>query len=185
MNDPGLRRRFHVRALLWTERLAVPGLIGVVLALCAIVAFLVFDVPLWQQHRDLQRQVLAVNKNLRELAPTASTVAVLAPLTSPLGTEDELPTVLADIARLARDEGLSFPMSDYTWTPQTEAEFGQYELQFSLKGGYLPIRHFLQDLLNNEPALAIRNVSLSRDSPAQPDLNAKIRIVIFADGKKS
>ncbi len=174
-----------VLATVYYERLSPVGVLGCLLVLAALLEVVAMDLPEWRNHRALQSQAAVLRHKLNQLpiAPEASPLADQD--ASPLTTKEELPGVLADLSRYAQDNQLRFPEAEYTWTAPTNTSFGQYEVQFELKGGYLPIRHFVEDVENGEPEIAVRELSFARDNANQSDLRSRIRLVIFTKRRSS
>jgi Tfp pilus assembly protein PilO len=169
-------------AILLYERLTLVGVAGLILMAIAVAQLFFLDLPSWRHERALNAQLAVLRHTLKQLPTEPIRRVADSASESPLPNAAALPGILAGLSRIAVDNHLSFPSAEYTWTAATESSFGQYELQFEMKGGYIPIRHFLEDVQNEEPAIAIRELTFTRDNADQKDLRSKIRLVIFTDG---
>lgn len=91
--------------------------------------------------------------------------------------------LLKRIKRLTKANGLAWSQAEYRFTPITSDSLATFEITTSLKGPYLRLRTVLVELLDEEPALGIRELALSRPNGDSSDVEAKIRLVVFlADG---
>jgi hypothetical protein len=80
-------------------------------------------------------------------------------------------------------QGLSWPQAEYRMTPLSDQGLATLEIRTTLKGPYPKLRTLVADLLDKEPALALRELTMTRPNGDTPDIEAKIRWVVFlADG---
>lgn len=88
-------------------------------------------------------------------------------------------TLLKKIKKLTKANGLAWSQAEYRFTPITSDSLATLEISTSLKGPYLSLRTVLVELLDMEPALGLRELTLSRPNGDSSDVEAKIRWVVF------
>ena len=91
--------------------------------------------------------------------------------------------LLKRIKEVVQANGLSWPQADYRITPLSDEGLSTLEIRTTIKGPYPKLRKLMATLLDKEPALALRELTLSRPNGDTPEVEAKIRWVVFlADG---
>lgn len=91
--------------------------------------------------------------------------------------------LLKRIKEAVRANGLNWPQADYRITPLSDEGLSTLEIRTTIKGPYPKLRQLMATLLDKEPALALRELTLSRPNGDTPEVEAKIRWVVFlADG---
>jgi hypothetical protein len=91
--------------------------------------------------------------------------------------------VLMRIKAAVQTSGLNWPQADYRIVPLSDEGLSTLEIHTTLKGPYPKLRQLIITLLDKEPALAMRGLTLVRQNGNVVDVEAKIQWVIFlADG---
>ena len=91
--------------------------------------------------------------------------------------------LLAAIEQAAQRHHLAWTKVDYALTHASDAALTSLEVRGTIKGSYPALRSFVADALNEQPALALRTLTLQRDQPESVDVEARIALVIYmADG---
>lgn len=164
------------RALGWS------GCVGL---LCLLLAALYAGYGLWptkhqavqatQQHRDAAL-VAADNTAMDERSQPA-----IAPPALP--SASDAIRLLKEIKACAQRNDLAWPQAEYRIAPLNSESLATLEIRTSLKGPYPKLRQMMVTLLDKEPALALREFTLSRPNGDTAEVEAKIRWVVFlADG---
>lgn len=175
-------------AYLYT-RLGWPGCMGLLVLIGALAAWG------WQQRVMLPAlkvqehlQLMASNRNNK--ANTGSDQTAQDPTASrPQLTPPALPHSTESVELIKRVKaavlanGLAWPQADYRFTPLSEEGLATMEIRTTFKGPYPKLRQLVTTLLDKEPALGLRELTLSRPNGDTLDVEAKIRWVIFlSDG---
>jgi hypothetical protein len=171
----------HIAMARLYARLGWPGCAGCLLALVAMLALV------WV-HRAQMR--LTQLQQARQSTAVTTSATDREPATAPQrSTPPALPHGNDSVALLKRIEkailasGLSWPQADYKQAPLSNESLATLEIRTTLKGPYPRLRQLITTLLNQEPALALRELNLSRPNGETPDVEAKVRWVVFlADG---
>jgi hypothetical protein len=91
--------------------------------------------------------------------------------------------MLKRIETAVRASGLTWPQAEYRQAPIGDEGLATLEIRTTLKGPYPKLRQLITTLLDKEPALALRELNLTRANGDTPDVEAKVRWVVFlADG---
>lgn len=165
-------------ARIW-HRFGWPGLVGLA---CGAVALGLA----WQSH-EVALSLAASAETVASAVPTSASMpgqGMPQPLpqaaTPPsLPQRSDLPALLSQIEQQAREQGLAWPQAEYRLAALTPERLGELEVAFTLRGGYLPVRAFLNGLLDAQQAMALRELSLRRAHSDVAEIEARIVLVVF------
>ena len=101
------------------------------------------------------------------------------PILPVLPASVDVPLVLKRIQMAAQDSGLTWPSASYRYVPLTPDSLASLEIQTTLKGPYVKIKKLIATLLNEQPALAMREFTLTRPHVDTSEVEAKIRWTVF------
>ena len=179
MTAPAVWRKFRIGFLVLRARTGVTGMTGLVLILVAAAVTLSgLRLELLKQRMLLAQYSAAQGSNQQLPAPLILSTAVIN-VEAQFPLLREVSGILSSVYQQALTADLSISAADYSWAPPTDSAPGQYEMIFRLNGEYVPIRKFIQTVLNKEPAVALRALTLARDTTAGQQILANIRLVIF------
>lgn len=155
-------------------RLGWPGCAGL---LCLLAAAL-----LWAWAQQARRALVPISAPaLVASAPDDS----LAPARATLVTAPMLPRAVDAVQLLrmlegeAKAHGLAWPQAEYRITPLSNEALGTFEIRTTLRGPYPKLRQMMATLLNKHPALAMRELTLTRQNSDAVEVEAKIRWAFF------
>jgi len=117
--------------------------------------------------------------------PDSAEAVAFPPTTTPpsLPRSDESIQILRMLESEAKINGLAWPQAEYRITPISDESLSAFEVQTTLKGTYPQLRKLIAELLDKQPALALRELNLSRSNGDALDVTAKLRWAVFlADG---
>lgn len=175
MTPPGFktRLRFFLRRMGW------PAWLGLLLLLTLW--------PLAHWGADLPRaQALA----LRQQASRPPSVQVQAdPLQQAMDRQARLQERLAEplaalstverLHRGAAERGLSLASGEYRVLAATSTAPQRYQISLPVAGAYPRIRAWLADTMNAQPGLALEELSFSRNSVADAQVQARVRWTLY------
>lgn len=168
------------------SRLGCPGCAGLLLLICALTA--------WGWREQVMLSALKAQEQAQRLAASQANMAPDPTATDSISSQPKLtPPALpqsSDSVELIKHikaavlaNGLAWPQADYRFTPLSEEGLATMEVRTTLKGPYPKLRQLVTTLLDKEPALGLRELTLTRQNGDAVDVEAKIRWVIFlADG---
>ena len=125
------------------------------------------------------------SKQEKEAEESANALSALLPL---FPQEHRLPSILNQMHQEAKREQLSIASADYKWkrlkknTPFRDGNMVQYEINFSVKGGYTSIRNMLNALLAQTPTMSLDSLELRRESVTSSITEARVTLVVFLIG---
>lgn len=109
--------------------------------------------------------------------------AAPAPLTPVLPRSEDAVQILRMVEGQAKANGLAWPQADYRITPLSDEALAALEIRTTLKGPYPKLRQMIASVLDNQPALALRELTFTRPNGDAMEVEAKIRWAVFlADG---
>ena len=131
-----------------------------------------------QQHlqqalQQLPRQAPATRMLQQAAAPVASLVLQSWP------TEDQADLISADILASADAMGMLFERAEFQAIPAEGSALKVQRIKLPLKGEYLPLRQFLQQVLQTYPSLALSQLKLQRTDVMQPGMEAYIEFKLY------
>jgi Tfp pilus assembly protein PilO len=93
------------------------------------------------------------------------------------------PLLLKEIQQATQAQGLAWPYATYQYAPLTDDTLATLEIQTTLKGPYVKIKKVVSTLLRDQPALAMREFTVTRPNADTTDVEAKVRWAVFlSDG---
>lgn len=101
------------------------------------------------------------------------------PVLPKLPRHDDIPLILTRMERAASANGLPWAAADYRLVPAAGAEAPVLEVSFGFKAPYPKVRAMLADLIGSVPAMAVREMSMTRSSIETADVDAKFTVAIF------
>lgn len=129
--------------------------------------------------RILRRQTIA-NPD-REVTPDVARAKVL----DQFRGEPERTITLRRLQEIARDHGLQLPVGEYRLVAAKGGPLERYVLTMPVRGSYLTVRRYVAAVRDEFGDLAIEEISLRRESIAAADIEAILRLVIFARNGQS
>jgi hypothetical protein len=137
-------------------RLGAPGWLGLALGVAATFVVASNCVPMWQRneqatHRIARLMLSAADPNRHQ---KAATLPPATPFVLP--TLKEAPGIAAAVIRQATEHEVPIQSAEYRYGRGTDTRPPEYEMTFDLHGSYLNAREFLQDVLEDQPAVGLR-----------------------------
>jgi hypothetical protein len=176
------RVRWRLNTLGW------PGVLGLGLLAFSAVFFLSALIPLQGRVQEARDDVEALRTRLHA-APSeggaaasgdrlSNFYAFFPPLSSGAGW-------LERVFGLAEAQGLRLEAGEYKLTREKDMKLARYELNLPVRGGYGQIREFLSQVLDQVPASSLDEVSMKREDPGLPTVEARIRLSLYLGGEKA
>jgi hypothetical protein len=94
---------------------------------------------------------------------------------------DAVPAALRGLYQAAHKQGLVLETGDYTWTHGATERLAHYRVALPLKGSFTQVLGFMDQVLQDNPRMALENASFKRDKVDDPQVDAKLVFVIFVD----
>lgn len=147
------------------------------LALLAATAALQIAVlePIETRQAEVARRIAKAREPGRQATAETSAAEIVAALP---GRED-LETTLGAIHQLAADHGIAIPSAEYKSRRDTGADFTRHEILLPVKAGYGPLRRWLAALMEQQPAIAIDELALRRDTAENDRIDAQMKLTLF------
>jgi hypothetical protein len=163
-------------------RTSWPWLAG--LCIFAVVPFWFFiaEPSLQAQRTALADRLDSLQRRLLEQGPASTGPGALA---AHFESRQRLHTLVADLESLAAANGLKITSMVYAEVdgPSTPHP-GKVQVAGQLKGGYLPLKKMLSDVLSWHSSLALESCSLRRARSVDPVMDIELRFSFFYDEKQ-
>lgn len=168
---------------LWWElehalpRLGVPGLLGLIMLVTALVLAGLVSPPLAAKRVELDAETARIS--LRPLrttveAPKVDILEQFAPVKA-------MPQRLQDIMSLAAREGLRIPRGQYALhKPEPGGlPLARYSLTLPVTGSYTAVRQFAEQARRQIPGLALTQLSFTREQIQAPEAVATVEFTLW------
>lgn len=172
------------------SRLGWRGIAGIALVLLAVGLVFVVLRPAQREADALRVEVAQVRAALRAGPGGAagagpvlpSKVVQLETYYAFFPDVSTLPDWLGEVHLAARRHGLALDSGQYQLQHPSGARLAHYELDLPLRGTYPQLRAFLADVLTKVPAASIEEVLVKRESVANREMEARVRLAIHLGG---
>jgi hypothetical protein len=158
--------------------LGLPGLLGAVVLVAAVVAFLSSRVVDDETARLAQSTRHARSTNAlphQELDRASLDAANLERLPDLLSTFDESGNDISTILARAQEAHLTLGSAHYQVATETSTRFKHYQVLLPVKDQYVTIRRFIATVLNSVPNAALQEIHVERPAVGDNTLDARIR----------
>lgn len=91
----------------------------------------------------------------------------------------ELPDLLVRLHGHALARGVRVESATFRSTPEPGTPLERITLELPAQGSYLLLRAWLNDIQTAMPEMALDSISLKRDSIAEPDVQVRMRFLVF------
>lgn len=176
----------RLRSRRWLRRMGQSGVLAIgILAICPAFYFSAIH-PLQVRLDTARNSVVALNEQFA--------LAGKSPDGTNLSTEDQLAVFyqnfpgegnsshwLGKLVALAAKRGLSLNDGEYKATRDKVGKLLRYQMTFPVNGPYPQIRNFLTDLPDTLPVVALENVQFERQKVTDPNVEAKIKLVLYLE----
>jgi Tfp pilus assembly protein PilO len=163
-------------------KLRWPGILGLALIVFAI-GLTVFGVQAARQRLvTLDRETLALKAQLgkRATAPAIPTNrSQLSNFYAFFPLMENVPELLARINRSAKEHQLVLEKGEYKLARETDFRLARYQVTLPIRGDYGALRNFANDVLEAVPSAALEELTLKRENTELPELEGRIRFVLF------
>lgn len=167
-------------------RLSWPGLLGLALLAGGVAIYLAVVEP-------MDAQVARLQGEARDLArQRARQESFLAPSAQVKDWREDLPgdhQVYGRLTRLfqaAEDAGLALDEGSYRTqfesAPKGQSGLGRLVISLPVSGSYPVVRGFLARALNQDPAIALESLRLTREAMGETELMAELRFSLYLGG---
>jgi Tfp pilus assembly protein PilO len=92
---------------------------------------------------------------------------------------ENVPELLGRINRSAIEHQLVLEKGEYKLAREADFPLARYQVTLPLHGDYGDVRSFVNDVLEAVPSAALEELTLKRESAELPQLDARVRFVLF------
>ena len=187
-------RALTVHASWWlrreASRIGWRGIAGIALLVVAAGLVLFALGPAERKARERRAEVAKLRADLRAgsvggaggTAAPPSKIVQLETYYACFPDASALPDWLGQVHLAAARHGLALDSGQYQLQHPAGARLARYELDLPLRGTYPQLRAFLADVLTKVPAASIEDVLVRRESVANREMEARVRLAIHLGG---
>lgn len=156
------------------------GLIGVLLTLISTFFFFAFTTPKVNYVRQLQLDIGNIKTSSKVYAKDHNITQfdVVKDFYRLLPAQNETNNKISIILTAATNAGLVMEKVEYD-QPLTHSPIAQYQIKLPLKGSYVQIRQFINEVLNNLPTIALDDITMWRDDITTDVLQTRIQFTLY------
>lgn len=183
-------KQWNLSSIVLQCRLAL-GRVGGVALLTSALALTALAIWFWQIPQARLQLVAdsADEKRLRSALDSPAAAPVAPPVSDNqqrfkdfqdnLGERHYVEQQLKTLFAIATKNGLSLSQGDYSEVYDKRGKFYAYRVKLPVKGAYLPIRAFCEQVLLAIPFASLDDISFKRDGIAVPTLEARIGLTLY------
>jgi Tfp pilus assembly protein PilO len=166
------------------RRLGWPGMVGIALAVFAVMFFFSAIMPARARLELLRNEVAASRDTMSKMARQrmaggAGQEANLAVFYRFFPEPPALPDLLDRIFAAASHQSLVLEQAEYKLERNREDRIAAYHINLPVQGSYLQIRNFIVEVLNNVPTAALENISFQRQAIGTSVVDGKVRFTLY------
>jgi Tfp pilus assembly protein PilO len=176
----------HMRYRL--TQLGTVGMVGVALIAAALLLWWYVVKPEQFERIQLNQQAHQPRfevKTQSELAALASlkTEDQLRLFYADFPTDEQLPELLSGIFSAATKQGLLLESGEYVAHTVSVGSIAEYRITLPINGRFTEVLAFIDDVLANGLTIALEGASFKRAKVDDPQVEAKLVLVVFLKGK--
>lgn len=175
-----------LRAVLWSfvifcRRLGWGGGLSLLTLVMGAFAYLLLIQPMIEQSRSLREEVA----KLRATTRPAMTKATLSPVDELGGfyeffpQSERMPDLFDRMYRAASDQEVLLDRGDYQLSSERDVKLVRYDITLPVKGGYLQVRKFVAQALNDIPSLSLESIVFNRQRINEQQLDVQIKFALY------
>lgn len=170
----------------FTALIGWPGGVGAAMLGAALILSVTSLLPVRDENASLQGDISQMQALLRQ--PQSHSVSdthqQLDAFMASLSSHEDLNSSLNLLHELAARHGLSLKNSEYRPAKNRTGRIQQLRITVKTEGEYAKLRSFLQKISETLPTLAIRQLSLSRRTISDVQLETAIEFTLFYSQRK-
>lgn len=157
-----------------------PASVGLLLCVAALAAYPLLVLPMQREADSVRVQLPQLRKSLAQRPAAPQTEAQrLTDLVAGLPAPARALTVIDTIHRSAGEHGVALSNGEYRLLQSGGAPWMRYQITLPARAPYASARAWLADVMNAEPALALDDLSLRRESTGDPTVEMRVRMILF------
>lgn len=166
--------RYQLRQLGWQ------GMLGLLLILGSLAYLFLQAVPKASQVQQLQLDARNFKRssNLYAQDHKVGKFDVVKDFYRLLPAQNEANKSISMILNAATNAGLSLEKVEYD-QPLSQHPITQYQINLPMKGSYVQIRQFINEVLNKIPTIALNDISMRRDDVSTDILETRIQFILY------
>ncbi|WP_157178806.1 type 4a pilus biogenesis protein PilO [Herbaspirillum rubrisubalbicans] len=155
------------------------------MSLCALVmgvlAYLFLIQPMLEQSRSLREEAAKLRATIRPSLskPSLSPVDELGRFYEFFPQVERMPDLLDRMYRAAADQGVMLDRGDYQLSSERDVKLVRYDIALPVKGGYLQVRKFVAQALNDIPSLSLESIVFNRQRINEQQLDVQIKFSLY------
>jgi hypothetical protein len=149
-----------------------------VILLITIVLFGLVAHAWWRGH-TLQHALQQLPAPTKRALPVTQSRPQVVSVLQTWPSEDEADRISAEILATADAMGMLFERAEFQSVAVEHSGLQVQRIKLPLKGDYLQVRHFLQQVLQHYPSLALSQFKLQRSDVLQPELEAYVEFSLY------
>ncbi|WP_034303822.1 hypothetical protein [Herbaspirillum sp. RV1423] len=159
-----------------------PGMLGLLLIGVSIALHFFLLAPIRQEVSDLKneaRQLRARSKLPPSEIKVLNPAEQLADFYKFFPLQDAVPEGMGRIYAAASAQGVVLERGDYQLANERDSKLVRYDIVFPVKGGYLQIRKFIAQVLNEVPNASLDSIVFTRQRINDPMIDAELKFALY------
>jgi hypothetical protein len=139
-----------------------PAGLALILTLAAIAGAV--WLPQEQSRLDARRAAIAASRLALQGAQAIPAALASKAFADSLPPDTERQSRTSALLALSAEAGLPWPRTEFRYQADRDSGLAQYRIAMSVTGRYAALRHYVEEALRRDPALALESLRLRRDA---------------------
>ena len=172
----------------WLNQAGWMGVVGLSLLAFSATFYLSAVMPDRARIAELQQESASLRQHAQMtlaqggINPTSDTETQLKTFYQFFPPASQKVTGLAKIYKAAEHQKLLLETGEYRYIADANNKLSRYQVTLPIKGSYLQIRNFVNEILTEVPSAAVDDISFKRESVSSPTLDARVKLTLFFEG---
>jgi hypothetical protein len=169
----------------WVNQAGWVGITGISLLIFSATFYLSAVMPDQARIAELQQTSISLRQQAHE-ALAQSNISTTDDMATQLKkfyhffpADDNKNATLAKIYSAAEHQTLILETGEYRYISNPNSKLSRYQITLPIKGSYLQIRNFVNEILAKIPSASVDDISFKRESIGSPTLDARIKLTLF------
>lgn len=164
-------------------RLGRTGVLGGLLIAGCVLFYLAVSLPLKKAAEKTRLDTQALQRRMQEQKNSSAKIPTpaeqLTAFYQKLPTASGAPDSIQKIYDAARAHNLHLEQGEYRLSHDNGGQLARYELIFPVKGGYLQVRKFIDQVLAENSSIALDSIGFQRQKVGDATIQSQVKFILF------
>jgi hypothetical protein len=162
--------------------LGVPGALAAIFIVGIASAYLLVLLPMREEIATIKSDIIRFQSKSRaslQVVRILNPTEQLAEFYRFFPTQDRISEEMEKIYNAADEQGVTLERGDYQLVSERDSKLLRYDISLPIKGGYLPVRKFVTQILKDVPSASLLGIVFTRDRISDPLLDVQLKFALY------